>query len=573
LFVGGENATETDVTFANFKRLTTYDRSWLRTDVLGGLTVAAMLLPQSMAYAELGGMPPEAGFYAVLLALVAYALLGTSRHLGVGPEPGTAILSAAAVATLAAGDPARYGFLMAALALLVGVLCWGAAALRLGFVADLLSKPVLVGYITGVGLTLVGSQLSKATGVALQSENAFARAAELVGKWQQVHLPTFGLSVGALALILLLRRWRAIPGALIAVGLGTALTAALGLDRQGVVVVGDLPQGLPRLSLPTVSWADLRALLPAAFGVALVGFSDNVLTARSIAAGKKGDDKDTIDANQELIALGATNVASGVCGGFPVSSSASRSFVPSMLGTHSTLVSLVAAAMVALALLVLGPVMASFPQATLAGVILAAAVAIVDVDGFRTLWTLSKVEFALAATTTFTVMLEDVLSGVVVAVVLSAVVALWRMARPNDAVLGSAPDVDGWVSVEDHPDATPLPGLLVYRFDAPLFFANATWFKSRVWTVLQQNPGRESWLVFDFDGVGSVDSTAVDVLCELLDELKADAVEVVALARANHRTELYLRRAGLLSDDGPLTSFPTINAAVAAFERRNKPQA
>lgn len=542
-------------------RLVHYQRSWLRADLLGGLTVGAMLIPQSMAYAELAGMPPEAGFYAVLLALVAYALVGSSRHLGVGPEPGTAILAATAVGGMAAGDFARYAGLMAALALIVAAICFVAAVFRLGFLADLLSRPVLVGYITGIGLTLISSQISKVTGIPIQEDAFFGRFVELFRNLDQIDPATITMGAGSLALILFLRRWPAVPGALIAVALATAVTAVFSLADHGIAVVGDIPAGLPALGIPDVLRSDWVALFPAALGIALVGYSDNVLTARSIGA-EKGY---RIDSNQEFIALGATNLMSGISQGFPVSSSASRSFVPASIGTNTQLTSLVAAVFVAVTLLFLRPVLSNFPQAALGAVILGAAIAIIDVAGFKELWKLSRAEVTLAAATALGVMVFDVLTGVLIAVALSAGVALWRIARPSDAVLGGASELDGWVAVDEFPDAHPLPGLLVYRFDAPLFFANADWFRQRVRKALDINPGEEEWIIFDFDGVGSIDTTAIEMLQDLVAELPGLGIDVIGIARANHPTVDRLSRAELLEPTGPIRSFPTINVAVRAF--------
>ena len=545
-------------------RLLHYQRSWLRADLLGGLTVGAMLIPQSMAYAEIAGMPPEAGFYAVLLALFAYAILGTSRHLGVGPEPGTAILAATAVGGMAAGDPVRYAALMAALALAVAAVCLIAAAFRLGFLADLLSRPVLVGYITGIGLTLISSQISKVTGIPIENDDFFGRIAEMITELDEIRAATLAMGTATLGLILFLRRWPKVPGALIAVTLATGVTTLFSLADHGIAVVGNIPAGLPALGFPDVSGSDMAALIPAALGIALVGYSDNVLTARSISA----EHGYRIDPNQEFIALGTCNLMSGISQGFPVSSSASRSFVPASIGTHSQLTGVVAALFVAATLLFLRPVLANFPQAALGSVILAAAIAIIDVAGFKELWRLSRSEFALAAVTALGVMIFDVLTGVLIAVALSAAVALWRIARPSDAVLGGASELDGWVAVDDFPTARPLPGLLVYRFDAPLFFANAEWFHQRVRQALETNPGVEEWIIIDFDGVGSIDTTAIEMLEELLGELPSLGIEVVGVARTNSTTIDRLTRAGLLAPAGPIQSFPTINRAVQRFRNR-----
>ncbi|HSO65797.1 MAG TPA: SulP family inorganic anion transporter, partial [Ornithinibacter sp.] len=464
-----------------------YQRGWLRPDLVAGLTVGAMLIPQSMAYAELAGMPPEYGFYAVLAPLVVYAVVGTSRHLGVGPEPGTAILAATGVGAIAGGDPVRYVALMAGLALVVGGIAVLGAVARLGCIASLLSKPVLVGYITGVGLTLLSSQFAAFTGVSIEADRFFPRVAEFLTELGDVDPATLAVATTSLVLLLALRR-RAprIPGALVAVALATLVVWLLPGEEPAVPVVGTIPEGLPTPGLPLLTLDDVVSLLPVAAGIVLVGFTDNVLTARSIAA-RHGY---RIDPNQELMALGLTNLSAGVSQGFPVSSSASRTAVPASLGSRTQLVSLVACSVVVATLLVLSPVLGQIPRAALAAVIVSAAISIIDVAGYRSLWRVSREEALLAVAAALGVIVFDVLVGVLVAVSLSFVVALSRSARPHDSVLGDRPDLDGWVEVDAHPGARTEPGLLVYRFDAPLFFLNIERFRARVLEVLAANPGR-----------------------------------------------------------------------------------
>jgi high affinity sulfate transporter 1 len=559
------DAVRSDRLLPGLALLRRYERGWWRPDLVAGATVGAMLIPQSMAYAELAGLPPEYGFYAVLAPLVVYAMVGSSRHLGVGPEPGTAILSATGVGGIAAGDPGRYVALMAALALVVAGICLLGALLRLGFAASILSKPVLVGYITGVGLTLLSSQIASFTGVAIEGERFFPRVAEFGRELGDVDPATLAVGLGTLAALLAMRRWTpTLPGALLGVGVATALVWLLSDAEPLVAIVGDIPEGLPRPGLPDVSWSDVGALLPVAAGVALVGFSDNVLTARSIAA-RQGY---RIDPNQELLALGLINASAGLSQGFPVSSSASRTAVPASLGSRTQLVSLVAAASVLATLVVLSPVLEQIPRAALAAVIVTAALAIIDVPGYRSLWRVSRQEALLAALAALGVIVFDVLVGVLVAVSLSVLVALARIARPHDAVLGDVPSLDGWVEVEDYPQATTEPGLLVYRFDAPLFFVNADRFRARVEEALEENPGAEEWLVLDFEGIGSLDATALDGLADLVEAVETTGVTQVAVARPNHDVTVRLRSAGLLEPEGSVRAFATINSAVRAFRER-----
>ena len=536
-----------------------YRRSWVRPDVLAGLTVAAMLVPQAMAYAELGGLEPSAGFRAALVALPIYVVIGTSRHLGVGPEPGTAILAAAAAASFAGGDADRFAALMALIAGLVGVLALAAGVFRLGFVADLLSKPVLVGYITGVGVTLLTSQLGAFTGVPIDADNPFARIGQFLTGLGEIDASTFGVGLGTLLVILVLRRLRpTVPGALIGLIGSILVVSVFDLD---VAVVGEIDAALPTLQLPDVGWNDITSLLPAAAGVALIGYTDNILTARSISA-KHGYE---VDADRELLALGAMNAAGSMVGGFPMSSSASRSIVPSVIGSRSQASSAVAFVVVIVFLLVGTSLLAEIPQAGLAAVIIAAAIAVIDVDGFRRLAALSRSELVLAAITGLAVVGIDILTGVLVAVGLSILLMLARVARPHDSILGAGEGLDGWIDVGDG-RARALPGLLVYRFDGPLFFANGEYYRERVRWAIEANPGEETTVVLDMEGIGSIDTTAVDHLADLFDDLRAGGYGV-SLARPNIAVVEILRRADLLGEDGPQV-FATINAAVADHRRR-----
>lgn len=550
--------------FPGLALLARYERGWLRADLVAGLTVGAMLVPQCMAYAELAGLPPQSGFFAALLPPIAYALFGSSRHLGVGPEPGTAVLAATGIAALAAGDPARYASLMPVLAAMVGLFAMGAALLRLGFLAQLLSKPVLVGYITGVGLTLLSSQLGKFTGVSIASGEFFPRLWEFSRELSEVRPVTLAVSlVSLVALIALKKKAPRAPAALLVVTSATLIVWALRLDLHGVRLVGAISGTLPRPHLPLAPWHDVVKLVPTALGIALVGYTDNVLTARSISA-KLGY---RIDANRELVALSAINLSSAFAGGFPVSSGASRTAVPAALGSKTQLVGVIASLFVLATLLLLAPALARIPQPCLAAVIAAAAFAIIDVDGYRSLWKVSKTEFFLAIAAALGVMVFDLLTGVLVAVGLSVLVTFARITVPHDAVLVRVDELDGWVDPDIARAGSKLEGLLVYRFDAPLFFANSERFRERLELMLESNPGDEEWVVLDFEGVGDVDATALEMLSELAAQLRARRA-VVAVARANDRALAALQRASLLGEGG-MVAFATINSAVRAFALRN----
>lgn len=519
-----------------------------------------MLVPQAMAYAELGGLPPSAGFRAALIALPLYALIGTSRHLGIGPEPGTAVLAALAVGPLAAGDPDRYLVLMAALAGLVGAMALLAGLLRLGFIADLLSKPVLVGYITGVGLTLLSSQLGAFTSVSITEGDFFPRFAQFFRGVSQLDPATTAIGVTTLLTIVGLRRVApTIPGALLGLVGSMVAVAVLDLDIR---VVGEVQASLPSPAVPVVSFDDLRQLLGPAAGLVLIGYTDNILTARSIASKQRYK----VDANRELLALGAVNAGAALGGGFPMSSSASRSIVPASLGAKSQLSSLVSFTAVVVFLLFGRDLLAEIPRSALAAVVVAAALAVIDIEGFRRLSEVSLVEAGLAAVTCLAIITTDLLFGVLVAVGLSGIVTLQRVARPHDAILGDGVGLDGWIDMHDT-RAKPEPGLLVYRFDGPLFFGNAEHYRQRLASALEANPGVEHHVVLDFEGVGSIDATAADHLIELHRELSQDGVSL-AVARANADVIEIMNRSGLADRLGHEHIHLTINGAVADFRQR-----
>jgi len=428
-----------------------------------------------MAYATVAGLPPVAGLWAALPALAAYAVLGSSRLLSMGPEATTALMTAIAIGPLAAGHPARYAALAAALALLVGLMGLAASALRLGFVADLLSRPVLVGYMAGVGFIMIADQLRRVTGVPVTGQEFFAQLTSFARGIGSFQAAPAAVAAAVLAFLLLLgTRWPHAPGPLLAVLLATAVVAAFGLGRHDVGAIGPVPAGLPAPALPHVGPTVLRELLLPAFTVLIVGFSDDVLTARSFAA-----PEERIIPNRELLALGVANVGASLLHGFPVSSSATRTAIAKATGGRSQLYSLVAAASALLFLVLLRPLLSRFPAATLGAIVIYAAIRLFDIPAFRRLLAFRRVELAIAVATCIGVLAFNVLYGVLVAIGLSVADLLVRVARPHDAVLGLVPGLAGMHDVRDYPQARTVPGLVVYRYDAPLFFANAEDFRRR----------------------------------------------------------------------------------------------
>ncbi|MGQ4388649.1 SulP family inorganic anion transporter [Streptomyces sp. SAS_270] len=542
--------------------LTGYHRSWLRGDLLAGATVAAYLVPQVMAYAVVAGLPPVAGLWAILPALALYALLGSSRLLSVGPESTTALMTATVVGPLAGADPGRYAALAAALALAVGLLCLAAWALRLGFVADLLSRPVLIGYLAGLALIMITSQLSKLTGVRTTGGDFFPQLWSFIRRLGQAHSTTVLFAVAALAFLFAVARWLPwAPGPLLAVVLGTAAVAVFHLDdRHGIEVIGEVPAGLPDVALPHLT--ELPPLVLPALGVLLVGYTDVILTARGFT--RHEDDEEGVDANQELLAMGAASLGASALHGFPVSSSASRTALAFSTGARSQAYSLVAGVAVLAVLLFLSPLLAHTPSAVLGALVVYAAVRMIDLAGFRRLASFRRRELLLALGCLAGVLTLDILYGVLVAVGLSVAEMLTRVARPHDAVEGLVPGVAGMHDVDDYPQARTVPGLLVYRYDSPLFFANAQDFHRRALAAVDEQTGPVHWFVLNTEANVEVDITALDAVDELRRELTRRGI-VFALARVKQDLLADLEAYGLAEAVGRDLIFPTLPTAVAAY--------
>jgi high affinity sulfate transporter 1 len=540
--------------------LRSYRPSWLRGDLIAGVTVAAYLVPQVMAYATVAGVAPVAGLWAALPALVIYAVLGSSRSLSMGPEATTALMTAIAIGPLAAGDPARYAGLAATLALLVGAMSVGAWLLRLGFVADLLSRPVLVGYLAGVAMIMIADQLRRVTGVPVTGEEFFNQAASFAGQLGRIEPATVALAAAVLVFLLVLRaRWPQAPGPLLAVLGATAAVTAFGLASHGITVVGPIQAALPVPQLPDVHLPVLRELLLPAFTVLIVGFTDDVLTARSFARGEE------IAANQELLALGAANAGASLLHGFPVSSSASRTAIGVAAGSRTQLYSLVTALSVAAVLLFARPVLARFPAAALGAIVIYAALRLIDVAAFRRLFAFRRTELAIALATCLGVMSLNILYGVLVAIGLSVADLLVRVARPHDAILGRVPGLAGMHDVDDYPGAQTVPGLVVYRYDAPLFFANAEDFRRRALGAAGLGPGPLRWFVLNVEANVEVDFTGLEALDSIREEITRRGA-VFALARVKQDLLARLRAFGLSDKIGKELLFPTLPTAVAAYQ-------
>jgi high affinity sulfate transporter 1 len=539
-----------------------YQRSWLRGDLVAGVTVAAYLVPQVMAYATVAGLPPVVGLWAALPALVSYAMLGSSSSLSMGPEATTALMTAIAIPPLAAGDPARYADLATTLALLAGLMSVAAWLLRLGFVADLLSRPVLVGYMTGVALIMMADQLRRVTGVPVTGQAFFAQLDSFAHGIGRTQPATVAVAAAVLAFLLLLWwRWPHAPGPLLAVLLATVAVASFGLRQHGISVVGPIPAGLPTPGLPDIHPRVLHELLLPAFTVLIVGFSDDVLTARSFA--RRGE---KIIANRELLALGVANAGSSLLRGFPVSSSATRTAIGVAAGSRTQLYSLTAAASVVVVLLVLRPVLSLFPTAALGAIVIYAAIRLIDLPSWRRLSAFRRAELAIALGTCLGVLAFDIVYGVLVAIGLSVAELLIRVARPHDAIEGLVPGLAGMHDVSDYPDARIVPGLVVYRYDAPLFFANAENFRSRALAAADQALDPVRWFVLNVEANVEVDYTALEAVEAVRAEITRRGA-VFALARVKQDLLVRLRSFGLADKIGADFMFPTLPTALEAYEK------
>lgn len=544
------------------RSLAGYSRARIRSDVLAGVTVAALALPSAMAYAQLAGAPVSSGLYALLLPVVAYAVFGSAPRLVIGPEGTVSLLVATAIAPLAASGTDEYAALAAMLALLVGLVFLVARLVRLGWVADYFSQAVLVGYITGVAVVLVLGQLGKLVGVSSDEDGAIREALDILTSLDRADAETVVLAAASLLLLVgLARVSKRIPAALVLVVLGIAASWALDLESAGVAVTGPVPSGLPSFAVPDVSRADLGTLLAAAGAIFLVAFSDSILTARSFAARRH----EVVDANQELLAHGIAQLTSGVTQGIPVGTSGSRTAVNDDMAATSQVSGLTAAAMIAVILLFLTGPIQYLPSAVLGAVIVFAASKLIDPDQWRSLARSSRTEVVIAAVTSLVVVTIGVLLAIAVAVVLSVADVIRRAARPDDAVLGWSEADARYVDVTDHPDAGVSDGVVVYRIQDRMFFANAHFFKRRLWAAVDGAPKPVRHVILDASFISDIDASAEGALREVVDGLLERNIEL-HVARAAVELRQRLDEVGLTELIGPDHFHATISSAVASSD-------
>ena len=539
-----------------------YRRADLPHDLRAGLSVAAVALPVGVAYATLAGFSPVAGLYASILPLVAYALFGSSRQLVIGPDAATCTLVAASVAPLAAGDPGKYVALSLTLAFLAGVLCIGASFVKLGVLADFLSRPILVGFMNGIALTIALGQLGKILGFEIVSGRIIPRALEIAEKIGQTHLPTLAVGLASFVLLLVAPRIsRRVPAALVVMVLAAVAVALLGLEQRGVRTVGAVPAGLPALTFPGVPLSELKPLLADAAAIALISFTSLVLTARSFAA-KNGYE---IDADRDLAALGAANIAASISGGFAVSGADSRTAMSDAAGGRTQLTGLVAAAAIALVLLFLTGPLQYVPDAALGAVLVMAAFSLVNVADPRMLWHESKSEFAICLIATLGVVAVGAIDAIAVAVILAMLRFVRLVARPTCEVLGHI-EGRGFHGIERHPEARTVPGLCLFRFNAPIVFFNAPYFRQQARRAVQvAGPGLR-FFVIDAIPITGHDVTGRAVFRELRQELLAQGVQIVLAGRETELMEWREKTGMDRLRPIRLRQFPTLGQAVATLQ-------
>jgi high affinity sulfate transporter 1 len=545
--------------------LRTYHRSWLTKDLVAGLILTALLVPQGMAYAELAGLPAITGLYTSILCLIGYAIFGPSRILVLGPDSSLGPMIAATLAPLllADGDPDRAIALASALALIVGAVTVLAGVVHRGFVADLLSKPTQIGYMNGLALTILVGQLPKLFGFSVDADDLIDEAAGFVQGVADGDVVGVAALIGlaSLGLILVLQRTMPkVPAVLIVVVLAIVAVEAFDLVDHGVAVVGSLPQGFPPFTIPDVSPTDIAQLLPGALGIALVALVDTISTASAFAE-RSGD---RIRGNQEMIGIGSANVAAGLFQGFPVSTSGSRTAVAEQAGAKTQVAGLVGAIAITLILLLVPDLLRDLPQPTLAAVVIAASLSLVDIPGVVRLWRQRRAECALAIAAFLGVALLGVLAGIAVAVVLSIYNVFRRSWWPYQATLGRVDGLPGLHDTVVNPEAALLPGLVVFRFDAPLIFANARTFRERITAFADETPDLR-WILIAAEPITDVDTTAADMLEDLDEMLNARGISLV-FAEMKNPVKEKIERYGLTRTIDPAHFYPTVGAAVDAYQ-------
>jgi high affinity sulfate transporter 1 len=547
-----------------------YERAWLPQDVFAGVVLATMLVPVGIAYSAASGLPGIYGLYATIVPLLAYALFGPSRILVLGPDSALAAVILGVVTPLSGGDPLRAVTLAGMMAIVSGMVCILAGIARLGFVTELLSKPIRYGYMNGIALTVLISQLPKLLGFSTESKGPLRDLWAIAGAILdgRTNWVAFGIGLATLIVILLLKNSKRLPGILVAVVGATIVVGALDLGTlYGVKVLGPLPQGLPRFVVPWIGYGDIVPVLTGGCAIALVSFADTSVLSRAYAA-RLGT---RVDPSQEMVGLGAANLATGFFQGFPISSSSSRTPVAEAAGARTQLTSVVGALSIALLLLAAPDLLQHLPSAALAAVVIAAAIGLIEVADLKRIYRIQRWEFWLAIVCFVGVAVLGVIPGIGLAIVIAIMEFLWDGWRPHSAILGRAYGVKGYHDMKRYPDARLIPGLVLFRWDAPLFFANAEFFKERALDAVATSPTPVRWLVVAAEPVTSVDVTACDMVAELDEALHAQGIEL-CFAELKDPVKDKLKRFGLFTQLGENYFLPTIGVAVSRYLEINNVQ-
>jgi len=543
--------------------LRSYESSWLRHDIVAGLVLTTMLVPVGIAYAVASGLPGIYGLYATIIPLLAYALFGPSRIMVLGPDSSLAAVILAVVLPLSGGDPFRAVMVAGMMAVVSGLVCIVAGVARLGFITELLSKPIRYGYMNGIALTVLISQLPKLFGFSIKSDGPLRNLwAVVMGVLEgRANWTAFTVGASTLAVILLLKGSKRVPGILIAVVGATVVVGALGLAAHaGVSVLGSLPQGLPKFAIPWITYADIGPVLIGGCAVALVSFADTSVLSRVYAARTHT----YVDPNQEMVGLGVANLAAGFFQGFPISSSSSRTPVAEAAGARTQLTGVVGALTVALLLVAAPDLLQNLPTSALAAVVIASAIGLIVVADLSRIYRIQRWEFWLSIVCTIGVAVLGAIPGIALAIVFAVIEFLWDAWRPYSAVLGRAEGVKGYHDISRYSDARRIPGLVLFRWDAPLFFANAELFRDRVLDAVATSPTPVRWLVVAAEPVTSVDITSADMLAELDETLQAVGIEL-CFAEMKDPVKDKLKRFGLFARLGLETFFPTLGSAVSTY--------
>lgn len=538
-----------------------YERSSAPHDLVAGLSVAAVALPVGVAYAELAGFNPVVGLYSSILPLFAYAIFGTSRQLIVGPDAATCALVTAAVAPLAAGNQATYESLSVTLAFLAGLFCIAASFVKLGALADFLSKPILVGFLNGIALSIILGQIGKVFGYPISAGGIIPRLAEFVSKLGLTHVPTLAVGVGTFVILLLTPRiFKRVPAALVAMILAAIAVRLLGLEQQGVKIVGDVPAGLPPIRFPRFSLDLIPTILGDAAGLALVSFSSMMLTSRSFASKNRYD----VDADREFAALGAANIASAFSQGFAVSGADSRTAMNDATGGRTQAAGIVAASTVAVVLLFLTGPLRYVPIPALGAVLVMAGLSLVNLEGLKTIYRIERREFALSIIATLGVVAIGAIHAILFVVVLATLRFVRLVARPKVEILGQVQGLPGLHSVERHPGAATIPGLLVLRFNAPIVFFNAPYFKRELLAAVQAAGPSLRWVVLDMLPITVIDATGLQVAQEIAEELEGRGALLVAAGRQTE-WRLWAETRRFEDQFHKAKTYPTLRAAIKTF--------